>query len=61
MQIARGQFILFMDADGATKISDIQKLEAELKRISRGDHVLTSHQKARIDFSASLPSSDGAE
>ena len=36
VQIARGQNILFMDADGATKISDVGKLETELQRISSG-------------------------
>lgn len=36
VQIARGQNILFMDADGATKISDVEKLETELQRISSG-------------------------
>ena len=36
VQIARGQDVLFMDADGATKISDVEKLEAELRRIQSG-------------------------
>lgn len=36
VQIARGQNILFMDADGATKVSDVEKLESELQRISSG-------------------------
>ena len=40
MQIARGQNILFMDADGATKISDVEKLESELQRISSGQAYL---------------------
>lgn len=31
MQSARGQQLLFADADGATKFSDFDKLEAELK------------------------------
>ena len=33
MQAARGSLLLLMDADGATSISDLDKLEAELRRI----------------------------
>ena len=29
---ARGQYILFADADGATPVAEVEKLEAELKR-----------------------------
>lgn len=36
MLVARGQRLLFMDADGATKVGDLEKLEAELQRISSG-------------------------
>ena len=36
MLITRGQSALFMDADGATKVSDVEKLEAELQRSSSG-------------------------
>ena len=32
--IARGQKILFMDADGATRVSDVEKLEAELSKVA---------------------------
>lgn len=31
-----GKLILFADADGATKFSDIEKLEKALMRMSRG-------------------------
>jgi len=30
MGIARGEFCLFMDADGATRFSDVEKLEQDL-------------------------------
>lgn len=31
---ARGQRVLFMDADGATKVSDMERLEARLGEVS---------------------------
>ncbi|ESO10431.1 hypothetical protein HELRODRAFT_116974 [Helobdella robusta] len=33
----RGKYILFCDADGATKFSDVNKLEAELKKLIGGE------------------------
>ncbi len=30
MLVGRGELLLFMDADGATRISDVEKLEAAL-------------------------------
>lgn len=30
---ARGEYILFADADGATPVAEVEKLEAELKRV----------------------------
>lgn len=36
MLSARGKIALFMDADGATKVSDIEKLEASLQIIATG-------------------------
>lgn len=33
MQSARGSVLLFADADGATKFSDIEKLEDSLQQI----------------------------
>ena len=32
---ARGEAVLFMDADGATRVSDLEKLEAELVKVQR--------------------------
>jgi dolichyl-phosphate beta-glucosyltransferase len=34
MMRARGEYLLFADADGATKFSDIKALEAKLNHIS---------------------------
>lgn len=34
MMVGRGELLLFMDADGATCVSDIEKLEAALAAIS---------------------------
>lgn len=38
MQSARGAVLLFADADGATKFSDLSKLEDSLKEIVKGDY-----------------------
>lgn len=32
--ICRGQLILMMDADGATRVSDVEKLEAALEKVA---------------------------
>jgi hypothetical protein len=40
MLSARGKIALFMDADGATKVSDIEKLEASLQIIATGDEYI---------------------
>ena len=32
---ARGEFLLMVDADGATRFSDIHKLEAKMKPLAR--------------------------
>ncbi|GIY63068.1 dolichyl-phosphate beta-glucosyltransferase [Caerostris extrusa] len=37
MLSARGQFLLFADADGATKFKDIEKLEQEINVLSKED------------------------
>ena len=37
VQSARGAVILFADADGATKFSDLAKLESSLKDIVKGN------------------------
>ncbi|CAL5226048.1 g8860 [Coccomyxa viridis] len=37
MLVGRGDLLLFMDADGATRVSDLEKLEAALAAISSGN------------------------
>lgn len=37
MQSSRGRFLLFADADGATKFSDFTKLESSLSKSSKND------------------------
>ncbi|KAK9847091.1 hypothetical protein WJX84_007959 [Apatococcus fuscideae] len=34
MMICRGQLVLMMDADGATRVSDVERLEAALERVA---------------------------
>lgn len=36
IQNTRGAVVLFVDADGATKFSDLEKLEENLKNIVKG-------------------------
>ena len=35
MACARGEVLLFADADGATRVSDLDKLEAELAKVQK--------------------------
>lgn len=37
MQSSRGRFLLFADADGATKFSDLNKLEKSLNEMTKKD------------------------
>ena len=37
MLVGRGELLLFMDADGATRVSDLEKLEAALHAICSGE------------------------
>ncbi len=39
MAAARGEYILFSDADGATPVAEVEKLEGEMKRLLTGDVV----------------------
>ena len=34
MLVGRGEQLLFMDADGATRVSDVEKLETALTSVS---------------------------
>lgn len=37
MQSARGQKLLFADADGATQFEDLEKLESELQLLTKSN------------------------
>ena len=37
MLSARGELLLFADADGATRFSDLDKLEVELSKVKVGE------------------------
>ena len=59
MMVARGQQLLMADADGATKISDLAKLEDALKQLNTpGDgfaHTLASETAARPQMETPPP------
>ena len=38
MLVGRGELLLFMDADGATRVSDLEKLEAALASLCSGQY-----------------------
>ncbi len=46
MIYGRGQYLLMVDADGATKISDMERLENNLKEVER-DGMVRSHTYTR--------------
>ena len=46
MLIARGQNLLFMDADGATKVSDVEKLERSLEDVCTGQYLIRLWEKS---------------
>ncbi len=47
MIYGRGQYLLMVDADGATKISDMERLENNLKEVER-DGMVRSHTYTRM-------------
>ena len=48
--VARGDMILFVDADGATKFSDLEKLETNLRGIkSSNSHALVCGSRAHLE------------
>lgn len=49
MQSARGAVILFADADGATKFSDLTKLEDSLKEALKADYLTLPEEVAEKD------------
>eukprot|EP01117_Protostelium_nocturnum_P020219 TRINITY_DN89_c0_g1_i1.p1 TRINITY_DN89_c0_g1~~TRINITY_DN89_c0_g1_i1.p1 ORF type:complete len:324 (+),score=75.24 TRINITY_DN89_c0_g1_i1:170-1141(+) len=49
---ARGDLILMADADGATKFSDYDRLESELKKITKNGHGATLGSRAHLQQEA---------
>ncbi|KAK9719258.1 dolichyl-phosphate beta-glucosyltransferase [Basidiobolus ranarum] len=45
---ARGEYILFADADGATRFSDLQLLEVELNKITKNDLGIAIGSRAHL-------------
>lgn len=58
MLIARGELCLMMDADGATRVSDMQLLESAIK-VTTHKHTYT--QRARSPMSAGLYAQSSAQ
>ncbi|KAI9205490.1 dolichyl-phosphate beta-glucosyltransferase Alg5 [Polychytrium aggregatum] len=53
MMVARGQRLLFVDADGATKFSDLDKLEAAMDRIvSKGQAIVVGSRAHMVTSDA---------
>ena len=45
---ARGEWLLMVDADGATRISDVEALERGAKRVQRGEDVVAVGSRAHL-------------
>lgn len=61
MLIARGQSCLFMDADGATRVSDMELLEAALQEVaSSKDSTVSSDSRATAAGKAAAASTPGS-
>lgn len=43
MMRSRGQYLLFADADGATKFSDLEKLENQMRELTSEPEVISSY------------------
>jgi dolichyl-phosphate beta-glucosyltransferase len=52
MLCARGQYMLMVDADGATKFSDIEKLEAKLKTTENDGYGIAFGSRAHLEDQA---------
>lgn len=59
MLVARGEFLLMVDADGATKFSDLGKLLLEIKKIEKNgqgvvvgsrSHLVTTEAVVKVIF-----------
>jgi len=52
MMVSRGKHMLLMDADGATKFSDLEKLEAGLKSVVKKGHGICVGSRAHLQGQA---------
>lgn len=54
MQHVRGEYVIFADADGASKFDDLGKLEGELKKIERDGLGIAVGSRAHMVHSAAV-------
>ena len=54
MQHVRGKYVIFADADGASKFEDLEKLMGELKRIEHDGLGLAVGSRAHMVHSAAV-------
>jgi dolichyl-phosphate beta-glucosyltransferase len=54
MQHVRGEYVIFADADGASKFDDLEKLERELKTIERDGLGIAVGSRAHMVHSAAV-------
>jgi len=52
MMVGRGQYLLMVDADGATKFSDLDKVEEDLLKIEKGGLGVTVGSRAHLQGEA---------
>jgi len=54
MQHVRGEYVIFADADGASKFDDLGKLEGKLKKIERDGLGIAVGSRAHMVHSAAV-------
>jgi dolichyl-phosphate beta-glucosyltransferase len=54
MQYVRGEYVIFADADGASKFEDLGKLEVELKAIEKEGLGIAVGSRAHMVHSAAV-------
>lgn len=50
--VARGDYVLMADADGATKFSDFELLEDQMQNIEKNNHGLVVGSRAHLQSAA---------
>lgn len=50
--VSRGSIILIVDADGATKFSDLEKVEAGLRKVVKNGHGISIGSRAHLQGQA---------